>query len=366
VDTSIYSKTAQGLVLKAQVPSNQDIQYVTAVWWKMWKGPDPYWVHRQVDIGAGQKVPGDWVTFGAPGLEALTEHRFQVAFEDQDNHVTCWSDYSTLLETVGFATTAPELPLGMAYVAEDHFNRPVTDFREDTDVPPDGRVDGDSLGPGNVWTGLGYDGEWDSKIADCDGDEKGDCAEVAQATLMKYTKHQATHEHSYTELLLELGPGSTLFNFEIESRYHEEGSVRKYYLAKVFNDNAYFSGTNLIIGRYDLQPTDYQNDPDTHVLQMPDINQAKCNEAPFSGSEPVWFRLETEDSAEGKPMVTGTLAWNCTAGNSIHDCANVCTKTWTDSENPMDMDDITGYWLFSVHHTTYYIDMFRAASKDQP
>lgn len=130
----------QELTLTAVIPEGFT---ATEVYWRALRASDlkELWQYRSIEGGA--LAPGTTVHFGAPGLDADTNHYFQVTFcsPQPTRRCLCWSDFSAAVHTPAFSSQYPAPPAGLSVCIEDNFHRPATLSKVPEDLDHDGTGD---------------------------------------------------------------------------------------------------------------------------------------------------------------------------------------------------------------------------------
>ncbi len=322
--------------------------------------------------GAGNPIAGPYtIRLGAPGLLENTGHRFRVSFRrDSDDYWLCLSIRTPEKSTTAFSTFGPTPPVTVE--VEDDFRRPETDFRSNA---------GDGLGPAVVW----QESLTTARIAS-DGDEQApEFSALLNPSVLERYAAEASNPHTYAEGLFRTAqPG--FYNIDLFTKEHVVSQMpmvmNSYVLKLAYLTRGCDTNPTLFLLRAveesgsstcDQAGLPNPNLPPDAALVIPDPSQPKCNARPpldvedgadtFTPkrSQPVWLRIEADQSVEGDPIITATVAWNCPDNQVIGNCGNVCKLTRTDNVSS-DMLLVKGLWGFWVHDKAYYLDFFRAGS----
>ena len=378
---TIDSVDAQAADLSAVVPDFMDSAH--AVWWKAWVYSEDdgfwhaIWVHESTeDVPTGGLLPGDVVTFGAPGLQEGQLARFQVAFESEFNFVTCWSAWTTTADPLpGFdAAVGPSPPGDMGWRVEDVFERPDTETRC---FGPSSQK-GDGLGPEAVWQGAAVQANPCPRI-------DGGAAYFGPSSDARYAGHEAEHWNSFADALVQVDePGTDReYNFQVQTRVSEpfpdpcnnDETVIKSYAAKLILGPRHCAEPTLFLVR---GPEEYPKatcQPDGSGGSVPvdpdyAIECTGLEEPPLREGGSAWLRIEARD-VQGTRNVAlkGTVAWDCVDANGDGEIAmtecETCSFTRTDEYESANGDcqplfGQSGKWSMGFHERWYFIDVFRA------
>ena len=330
---TIDSTFSQSVVLSATVPDF--MQTAVAAWWRVvyvtGYSAEVLYEYRSALSPA---VPGGAaVTFRAPGLRTSGNHRYQVAFEDSNHEMTCWSPVK-IGDTSPFAGGEPP-PTDTSLMLEDEFTGPQTTFLANG---------GDGIGPDKVYRTqhqVQIDGDGHSvRLSDPNN---------APPSIGAFAIH-ATKEgdpHAFSDALF-VNDVATSHEYRVDAiaRALPFGSGYKYYFAQVYKEGTL--PATLRIGFRDL--TDTANPLGITfkwVACSPPLDNENL-ETP-GRSYPVSVRLEVGiDSVTGHPKLTGTVTWPG---------GEPCSVSELDPNRRL---PTPGYVGFIGHHKEYLVERFLA------
>jgi hypothetical protein len=320
---------------------------------------------------AGYWTSGSEVDLGVPGLNAGATNYIRVAMEDSAGHLTCWSNYKSVV-TPSFAKTGPPLPANINLKVQDDYDRPATAPL----FPVSGAKGGDGIGPTTVWTTS--DSLSTSKPVVIASDGMG--AKTSASSFITYNRTEENNAHTYVEAELRVdrnaSPDSSKYNFQVQVRIGEPDlntGVPSYAARLVKGHRGCSSAAILLFRTPDESIYATCVGSGSNLAPNPNIGGAICTSDPPLATEdsnkpgfslPVWMRLEVNNTGEDEaPVLTAQAFW--VSGSSFQQCKATAVVR-EDTGDPGQMKAERGKWGLSTDDgTVFWIGGFWAGDQSQ-